>query len=79
MIVRVVEIKSDEDQEEVTRAKDRYGKEHFERLNRVLSTTNPIDIPEECRQHMNQYYTFDLLTPERYGGWFNSLKKGNIA
>jgi type III restriction enzyme len=77
-IVRVVEIKSDEDQEEVTRAKERYGKEHFERLNGVLNTTNPIDVPEEFRPHMSQHYTFDLLTPERYGGWFNSLKKGII-
>ena len=77
-IVRVVEIKSDEDHEEVTRAKERYGKEHFERLNAVLSTANPIDVPEEFRSHMSQHYTFDLLTPERYGGWFNSLKKGNI-
>jgi type III restriction enzyme len=77
-IVRVVEIKSDEDQDEATRAKERYGKEHFERLNRVLDTTNPIDAAEGFRPHMNQYYTFDLLTPERYGGWFNDLKKGNI-
>jgi len=77
-IVRVVEIKGDEDQEEVTRAKERFGREHFERLNGVLSISNPIDILEEFRPRMNQYYTFDLLTPERYGGWFNDLKKGNI-
>jgi type III restriction enzyme len=77
-IVRVVEIKCDEDQDEVTRAKERYGKEHFERLNGVLSTANPIDVPKEFRSDMSQHYTFDLLTPEHYGGWFNKLKSGKI-
>jgi len=77
-IVRVVEIKGDEDQEEVTRAKERYGKEHFETLNRVLRETNLIDLPEEFQHHTNQYYTFDLLRPESFGAWFENLKKGRI-
>ena len=77
-IVRVVEIKGDEDQEEVTRAKELYGKEHFETLNKVLRQTNLIDLPEDFQHHTNQYYTFDLLRPEAYGAWFEHLNKGII-
>jgi len=77
-IIRVVEIKSDDDQEEVTRAKERYGKEHFETLNRVLSQTSAIDLASEFQNSASQYYTFDLLRPEVYGVWFEKLKKGQI-
>lgn len=78
-IIRIVEIKSDDDQEEVTRAKERYGKEHFEKLNKVLSKTNPIDTPEDFRDCINsQCYIFDLLTPEFYNTWFYRLGQGNI-
>jgi len=77
-IIRVVEIKSDEDREEITRAKERFGKEHFESLNERLGVVNPIDLPEEFQNITAQYYTFDLLRPETYSTWFNNLKRGNL-
>lgn len=77
-IIRVVEIKSDEDQEDVTRAKEKYGIDHFNNVNKRLRNTNPIDLPEDFQLHTGQYYTFDLLTPEKYGQWFSDLSRGNI-
>lgn len=77
-IIRVVEIKSDEDQEEVTRAKERFGKEHFENVNNRLRQTNPVDLLEDFQSSTAQYYTFDLLRPETYGSWFTNLRKGKI-
>ena len=77
-IIRVVEIKSDEDQEEVTRAKERFGKDHFDNVNNRLRQTNPIDLPEDFQDTIAQYYTFDLLRPEIYSAWFNNLKRGII-
>lgn len=74
--VLVVEIKSDEDQEDVTRAKERYGKEHFENVNNRLRSINPFDLPDKFRSNAYQYYTFDLLRPEMYGVWFDKLKTG---
>lgn len=75
-LIRVVEIKSDEDKAEVTRAKERYGKEHFERLNNKLQNINPIDVPEEFSESTKSYYTFDLLTPHEYGSWFYKVRNG---
>ncbi len=78
-IVRAVEIKSDENKEEVTRAKEKYGKEHFTSVNKRLGETNPIDLPTDFQDSTFQYYTFDLLTPEAYSLWFSNLRIGNIA
>ena len=73
-----IEIKSDEDQEEVTRAKDRFGKDHFENVNKRLRHINPIDLPEEFQDTTSQYYTFNLLRPETYALWFRNLRNGVI-
>jgi type III restriction enzyme len=78
-IIKVVEIKSDEDREEITRAKERFGKEHFENLNKQLRQINPIDLPEDFIINAYQYYTFDLLRPEGYGPWFSNLKRGVVS
>jgi len=77
-IIRVVEIKSDEDQEDITRAKEKYGKDHFNNLNKRLRNTNPVDLPEDFQLHTGQYYTFDILTPDKYSAWFSNLSRGNI-
>jgi type III restriction enzyme len=77
-LIRVVEIKSDEDKAEVTRAKERYGKEHIERLNNKLQHINPIDVPEEFSDSTKSYYTFDLLTPHEYGSWFYKVRNGSF-
>ncbi len=77
-LIRVVEIKSDEDKEEVTRAKERDGKEHFKRLNKRLREMNSFDVPEDYRENIGQHYIFDLLRPGKYNNWFLNLKSGNI-
>ncbi|MFH1825407.1 MAG: hypothetical protein ABH873_09345 [Candidatus Firestonebacteria bacterium] len=75
-IIRVVEIKSDEDQEEITRAKERFGKDHFQNVNNRLREVNPVDLPEDFQTSTAQYYIFDLLRPENYSTWFNNLRRG---
>lgn len=77
-IVHVVEIKSDDDQEEVTRAKERYGKEHFEKLNKVLRQINPVDLSTGFQNSANQHSTFNLLRPESYKTWFYNLTNGVV-
>jgi len=77
-IVRAVEIKSDEDQEEVTRAKEKWGKDHFERLNKKLKSANPADFPDEFHSDIRSIYYFELLRPMDYDLWFSNLQKGVI-
>ena len=74
-IIRVVEIKSEEDQEEVTRQR-KWASAHFKRLNKRLQNTNPIEIEADFRDDICTYYTFDLLHPSEYDLWFNNLRKG---
>lgn len=76
-LVKVVEIKSDEDQDEATPAKEDYANAHFERVNSKLSTLNPADIESQYRADAKQYYTFDLLTPNQFQRWIVDLKKRN--
>ena len=75
-LVKVVEIKSDEDQDEATPAKAEFAKAHFEAVNRKLQTMNSGDIPQKYRKDWKPFYTFDLLKPADYFGWFDRLKKG---
>jgi len=75
-LIKVVEIKSDEDQDEATPAKEEYAKAHFERVNRKLSTLNLADIDSRYRDNAKQYYTFDLLTPNQYQDWIANLING---
>lgn len=77
-IICVVEIKSDDDHEEVTRAKEKAGKEHFELLNKRLLSINSFNLPEDFRNSTSQHYIFDLLRPEFYNRWFTNLKIGNF-
>lgn len=76
---RVVEIKSDEDQDEATPAKAEYAKAHFERVSNKLQTVNISDIDKQYRDDAKQYYTFDLLTPNEFTRWFADLKKGKLG
>ena len=78
-IVLVVEIKSDEDQDEITRAKERYGIDHFAAVNKRLDATNAIDVSEDFRASIHQHYSFFLLTPEHYGQWFGKLHNGTLT
>ena len=77
-IIRVVEIKSDEDDDEATPAKAEKAKIHFEALNKKLTESNPIDLDNQFRSDIKQYYTFDLLKPAGYSKWFGDLKSGRI-
>lgn len=77
-IILVVEIKSDEDKDEITRAKERYGRDHFVAVNKRLDVINPIDVPDDFRAHIYQYYSFYLLTPQEYGNWFGKLRSGTL-
>ncbi len=77
-IIKVVETKSDEDQDEATPAKAEYAKAHFEAVNRKLQNMTDGDIPKPYRKYWRPYYTFDLLTPADYAKWFDDLKKGII-
>ena len=65
-LVLVVEIKSDDDDSESTRAKGQYALEHFKTLNNRLKETNPIDVPTGYRESLNQLYAFYLLRPSEY-------------
>jgi len=78
-LIKVVEIKSDEEQNEATPAKAEYAKVHFERVNRKLSALNLADLESKYRTDAKQHYTFDLLTPNHFSRWFTDLKKGWLA
>ena len=56
-LIKVVEIKSDEEQDEATPAKEEYARAHFERVNNKLSTLNLADIDRQYRDDAKQYYT----------------------
>jgi type III restriction enzyme len=78
-LIKVVEIKSDEEQDEATPAKEEYAKVHFERVNNKLSTFNLADLASQYRDDAKQYYTFDLLTPHQFPRWIADLKKGKLG
>ncbi len=75
-IIRVVEIKSDEDDDEATPAKAEWAKSHFESVNAKLLEPLPGNFDKKYKTDIKQLYTFDLLKPEGYGEWFDNLKKG---
>jgi type III restriction enzyme len=63
----VVEIKADKDDSEENKAKYKYSKEHFERLNRKLE-----------EQKINHKYIFHFLSPNGYTEFFEYLKNGTL-
>ena len=64
----VVEIKSDKDDCEENKAKYKYAKEHFERLN--------IKLEEK---KIKQKYIFHFLSPVNYSEFFEYLKNDNLV
>jgi type III restriction enzyme len=78
-LIFVIEIKSDDDDTEETRAKESYGRDHFVALNRRLRDTQEVDIPPPFRDSVRQHYLFSLLRPKDYPGWFSRLKNGLAA
>ncbi len=75
-LVRVVEIKSDADEDETIIPKESSAKAHFQAVNQKLKETNPTTIDTKSRGHLKQHYVFDLLRPESYRNWFDLLSKG---
>ncbi len=63
----VVEIKSDKDDCDENKAKYKYAKEHFERLNQRLE-----------EQKIKQKYTFHFLSPVNYSEFFEYFKNGKL-
>lgn len=61
----IIEIKSDKDDSEENKAKYKYAKEHFERLNEKL-----------VEQKIKQKYIFHFLSPNGYTEFFDYLKNG---
>lgn len=79
-IIKVVEIKSDDDDDETTPAKERYAEEHFATLNQKLQEGSiPADFIRDNEFYEHQLYTFHLLTPSQYDAWFANLEKGRDA
>jgi len=77
-IIRVVEIKSDDDDDEATPAKDSWAKAHFEALNEKLMEPLPGNFDKEYKPDISQFYTFDLLKPAGYIAWFKNIENGNM-
>lgn len=63
----VVEIKVDGDVDDENKAKLKYGRQHFNDLNREL-----------VGQSINQIYHFHFLSPNSYDAFFTSLKNGSL-
>jgi len=78
-LIRVVEIKADDDDDEATPAKAEWAKAHFELVNAKLLEPLPGNFPPENRNDIKQYYTFDLLKPAAYNKWFEYLRSGKIG
>jgi type III restriction enzyme len=78
-IILVVEIKDDDDDSEATRAKGLFAADHFQRLNRLLAQTNPIDVDVRNQAFVTQRYAFFILRPADYAGWFARLQNGLLA
>jgi len=78
-LIRVVEIKADDDDDEATPAKAEWAKAHFEAVNAKLLEPLPGNFPPENKSDIKQFYTFDLLKPEGYDEWFKHLHVGKIG
>ena len=77
-IVRAVEIKSDDDDDETTPAKAEWAKAHFEAVNAKLLKPLPGNFDKQYKADIKQFYTFDLLKPDGYVKWFEDLRAGKI-
>jgi type III restriction enzyme len=78
-LILVVEIKSDDDQRDETRAKEQYARDHFTALNQRLREANPADFPDLFRAAIQQQYIFYLLRPADYPQWFGHLRSGTFV
>lgn len=77
-LIRVVEIKSDDDDDEAIEPKIAYANDHFAAVNEKLKTKSEADFPEEVRDCLRQHYTFDLLRPNQFQLWFKNVREGRV-
>lgn len=78
-LIKVVEIKSDDDDDEATPAKERYAKDHFAVLNQKLQEGSiPAEFILDHDFTERQLYLFDLLKPIQYREWFENLVTGKL-
>ncbi len=77
-IVFSVEIKGQDDYQDVTLAKENAGKDHFIEVNNKLRSINPTNIEEEFQNDYRQHYVFSLLREEDVFSWFKRLKDGSL-
>ncbi|MBP6886034.1 MAG: DEAD/DEAH box helicase family protein [Candidatus Pacebacteria bacterium] len=78
-IIHIVEIKSDEDHDPITDAKERAASDYVKRLNTKLAASNVVDIPVDVRSEIaHQRYVFTLLRPENYVSWKKKLRSGEL-
>jgi len=78
-LILVVEIKSDDDQSEETRAKGQFAQDHFAALNERLLEVNPADFEASFRNSIHQQYIFYVLRPNDYAQWFGHLRTGAVV
>jgi type III restriction enzyme len=65
--ISVVEIKSDNDNSDENKAKNKYAIEHFSELNKQLEA-----------QDIKQKYIFNFLSPTNYSDYFTYLRDGRL-
>lgn len=78
-LILAVEIKSDDDATDETKAKETFATDHFATLNRRLRTTQEVDVAQPYRDSVRQHYVFNLLRPRDFPGWFSRLRNGLVA
>lgn len=76
--LKVVKIKSDDEEDEATPAKAKYAKAHFERVNQKLREVNLADLEKQYRGDGRQHYALDLLRPSQFTGWIKKIKTGQL-
>lgn len=77
-IILATEIKGEDDYKEVTVAKERYGKDHFELLNTKILKLNAANLEKDFNEDFRQHYIFTLLRSEDISTWFKHLVEGTI-
>ncbi|MBN2373561.1 DEAD/DEAH box helicase family protein [bacterium] len=78
-IIKVVEIKSDEDDDEATPAKAEWARAHFNAVNKKLHEPLPGNFDRQYIADIKQLYMFNLLKPDGYVQWFEELEEGKIS